>query len=162
MPTGLFIRVQSWKLRAMPEAFIEHFSHMTGPYSLCSQTVARSSWTPVNDATFRMSQDALYIVTSSMLLLSIAHDGPIYSMVSTDRQLLSAGNGEVKAWNWSEIVKKVRMDLLIRFSTSFLPTFFLLLICVCFVFYHRVAKKPGAGGHLMGITLIFPASALLV
>ncbi|XP_061445873.1 THO complex subunit 6 homolog isoform X4 [Rhineura floridana] len=36
----------------------------------------------------------------------VAHDGPIYAMVSTDRQLLSAGNGEVKAWNWSEIVKK--------------------------------------------------------
>uniref|UniRef100_A0A8C7E2C4 THO complex subunit 6 n=1 Tax=Naja naja TaxID=35670 RepID=A0A8C7E2C4_NAJNA len=35
-----------------------------------------------------------------------AHSGAIYAMVSTDRQLLSAGNGEVKAWNWSEIVKK--------------------------------------------------------
>ncbi|KAM6453054.1 THO complex subunit 6 isoform 1-T1 [Liasis olivaceus] len=35
-----------------------------------------------------------------------AHNGAIYAMVSTDRQLLSAGNGEVKAWNWSEIVKK--------------------------------------------------------
>ncbi|XP_075784894.1 THO complex subunit 6 isoform X3 [Pelodiscus sinensis] len=35
-----------------------------------------------------------------------AHDGPVYAMVSTERQLLSAGNGEVKAWNWSDIVKK--------------------------------------------------------
>lgn len=35
-----------------------------------------------------------------------AHEGPVYSMVSTDRQLLSAGDGEVKAWLWAEILKK--------------------------------------------------------
>ncbi|XP_043942610.1 THO complex subunit 6 homolog [Protopterus annectens] len=35
-----------------------------------------------------------------------AHDGPVYSLVSTDRQLISAGNGDVKAWNWNEITKK--------------------------------------------------------
>lgn len=36
-----------------------------------------------------------------------AHDGPVYSMVSTDRHLLSAGDGEVKGWLWAEILKKV-------------------------------------------------------
>ncbi|CAD7691725.1 unnamed protein product [Nyctereutes procyonoides] len=35
-----------------------------------------------------------------------AHDGPVYSMVSTDRHQLSAGDGEVKAWLWAEILKK--------------------------------------------------------
>lgn len=40
--------------------------------------------------------------------LPLAHDGPVYSMVSTDRHLLSAGDGEVKAWLWAEILKKVR------------------------------------------------------
>uniref|UniRef100_A0A8C7CAN8 THO complex subunit 6 n=1 Tax=Neovison vison TaxID=452646 RepID=A0A8C7CAN8_NEOVI len=35
-----------------------------------------------------------------------AHDGPVYSMVSTDRHLLSAGDGEVKSWLWAEILKK--------------------------------------------------------
>ncbi|XP_067171046.1 LOW QUALITY PROTEIN: THO complex subunit 6 homolog [Apteryx mantelli] len=35
-----------------------------------------------------------------------AHDGPVYALVSTDRQLLSASDGEIKAWNWAEIVKK--------------------------------------------------------
>ncbi|XP_027621944.1 THO complex subunit 6 homolog isoform X2 [Tupaia chinensis] len=34
------------------------------------------------------------------------HDGPVYCMVSTDRHLLSAGDGEVKAWLWAEILKK--------------------------------------------------------
>lgn len=42
------------------------------------------------------------------IALHVAHDGPVYSMVSTDRQLLSAGDGEVKAWLWAEILKKVR------------------------------------------------------
>ncbi|KYO39048.1 THO complex subunit 6 homolog [Alligator mississippiensis] len=35
-----------------------------------------------------------------------AHDGPVYALTSTDRQLLSASDGELKAWNWAEIVKK--------------------------------------------------------
>uniref|UniRef100_A0A8C9A5K9 THO complex subunit 6 n=1 Tax=Prolemur simus TaxID=1328070 RepID=A0A8C9A5K9_PROSS len=40
-----------------------------------------------------------------------AHDGPVYSMVSTDRHLLSAGDGEVKAWLWVEVLKKVRSSV---------------------------------------------------
>ncbi|KAM9583685.1 THO complex subunit 6 isoform 1-T1 [Trichechus inunguis] len=40
-----------------------------------------------------------------------AHDGPVYSMVSTDRQLVSAGDGEVKAWLWAEILKKGSKEL---------------------------------------------------
>ena len=47
-------------------------------------------------------------LTHSVLHFSLAHDGPIYSMVSTDRHLLSAGDGEVKAWLWAEMLKKVR------------------------------------------------------
>lgn len=42
------------------------------------------------------------------LRFHLAHDGPVYSMVSTDRHLFSAGDGEVKAWLWAEILKKVR------------------------------------------------------
>lgn len=45
---------------------------------------------------------------AKVLHFSSAHDGPVYSMVSTDRHLLSAGDGEVKAWLWAEILKKVR------------------------------------------------------
>uniref|UniRef100_A0A8C0HE94 THO complex subunit 6 n=1 Tax=Chelonoidis abingdonii TaxID=106734 RepID=A0A8C0HE94_CHEAB len=46
--------------------------------------------------------------TDAALLPSAAHDGPVYAMVSTERQLLSSGKGELRAWNWSDIVKKVR------------------------------------------------------
>ena len=45
---------------------------------------------------------------TQVLHFHLAHDGPVYSMVSTDRHLFSAGDGEVKAWLWVEILKKVR------------------------------------------------------
>lgn len=45
---------------------------------------------------------------TQVLHFRLAHDGPVYSMVSTDRHLFSAGDGEVKAWLWAEILKKVR------------------------------------------------------
>ncbi|XP_072341524.1 THO complex subunit 6 homolog [Scyliorhinus torazame] len=35
-----------------------------------------------------------------------AHDGPVYSLVSTSRQLISSGTGDIKAWNWNELAKK--------------------------------------------------------
>ncbi|XP_006000935.1 THO complex subunit 6 homolog [Latimeria chalumnae] len=43
-----------------------------------------------------------------------AHDGPVYSLVSSDSQLISAGNGEVRAWNWSELVKKSCKEAWVR------------------------------------------------
>lgn len=46
---------------------------------------------------------------TQVLHFRLAHDGPVYSMVSTDRHLFSAGDGEVKAWLWVEILKKVRI-----------------------------------------------------
>lgn len=45
---------------------------------------------------------------TQVLHFHLAHDGPVYSMVSTDRHMFSAGDGEVKAWLWAEILKKVR------------------------------------------------------
>ncbi|KQK84094.1 hypothetical protein AAES_51822 [Amazona aestiva] len=35
-----------------------------------------------------------------------AHPGPVYSLASSERLLLSAGDGEVKAWAWPELGKK--------------------------------------------------------
>uniref|UniRef100_A0A8C2PRQ2 THO complex 6 n=1 Tax=Cyprinus carpio TaxID=7962 RepID=A0A8C2PRQ2_CYPCA len=35
-----------------------------------------------------------------------AHDGPVFSLLSTDTHLLSAGNGEISAWSWAELIKK--------------------------------------------------------
>lgn len=36
-----------------------------------------------------------------------AHEGPIFCLLSTDCHLLSAGNGEISAWSWTELIKKV-------------------------------------------------------
>uniref|UniRef100_A0A4W3GY67 Uncharacterized protein n=1 Tax=Callorhinchus milii TaxID=7868 RepID=A0A4W3GY67_CALMI len=46
-----------------------------------------------------------------------AHSGPVYSLVSTDRQLFSSGTGDVKAWNWNELIKKVKLLCTVRPST---------------------------------------------
>ncbi|KAM9744966.1 LOW QUALITY PROTEIN: THO complex subunit 6 homolog [Menidia menidia] len=35
-----------------------------------------------------------------------AHQGAVFSLLTSDGVLLSAGNGEVSAWNWNELIKK--------------------------------------------------------
>uniref|UniRef100_A0A8V0XDQ5 Uncharacterized protein n=1 Tax=Gallus gallus TaxID=9031 RepID=A0A8V0XDQ5_CHICK len=35
-----------------------------------------------------------------------AHRGPVYALACGERQLLSASDGEVKAWNWADLAKK--------------------------------------------------------
>uniref|UniRef100_A0A8C5CJ48 THO complex 6 n=1 Tax=Gadus morhua TaxID=8049 RepID=A0A8C5CJ48_GADMO len=40
------------------------------------------------------------------ILTFTAHEGPVFSLLSTDSHLLSAGNGEISAWSWAELIKK--------------------------------------------------------
>uniref|UniRef100_A0A8C4PXR7 THO complex 6 n=1 Tax=Eptatretus burgeri TaxID=7764 RepID=A0A8C4PXR7_EPTBU len=40
-----------------------------------------------------------------------AHEGPVYSMVSTDHLLISGGTGIVKAWNWSDLIRKTSKEV---------------------------------------------------
>ncbi|XP_022073355.1 THO complex subunit 6 homolog isoform X1 [Acanthochromis polyacanthus] len=40
------------------------------------------------------------------VLTFTAHEGPVFSLLSTDVHLLSAGNGEISAWSWNELSKK--------------------------------------------------------
>ncbi|KAM4628490.1 THO complex subunit 6 [Discoglossus pictus] len=35
-----------------------------------------------------------------------AHTGPVYTLTTTERHLISAGDNEVKGWNWNDVVKK--------------------------------------------------------
>uniref|UniRef100_A0A4W5P1P1 THO complex 6 n=1 Tax=Hucho hucho TaxID=62062 RepID=A0A4W5P1P1_9TELE len=49
----------------------------------------------------------LYFSRSLVYSLS-AHEGPVFSLFSTDTHLLSAGNGEISAWSWAELIKRVR------------------------------------------------------
>ncbi|XP_058510069.1 THO complex subunit 6 homolog isoform X2 [Solea solea] len=52
-----------------------------------------------------LSPDATALSQKPILTFT-AHEGPVFTLVSTDCQLLSAGNGEVSAWSWSELIKK--------------------------------------------------------
>uniref|UniRef100_A0A8P4G5D7 THO complex subunit 6 homolog n=1 Tax=Dicentrarchus labrax TaxID=13489 RepID=A0A8P4G5D7_DICLA len=45
------------------------------------------------------------------VLTFTAHEGPVFSLLSTDCHLLSAGNGEISAWSWTELIKKVPVTL---------------------------------------------------
>ncbi|KAF6734966.1 THO complex subunit 6-like [Oryzias melastigma] len=40
------------------------------------------------------------------VLAFTAHEGPVFSLLTTDGVLLSAGNGEISAWSWTELSKK--------------------------------------------------------
>ncbi|XP_021239520.1 THO complex subunit 6 homolog [Numida meleagris] len=40
------------------------------------------------------------------LLCFRAHRGPVYALACGERQLLSASDGEVRAWNWADLAKK--------------------------------------------------------
>lgn len=52
-----------------------------------------------------LSPDAT-AVSQKPILTFTAHEGPVFSLLSTDCQLLSAGNGEIRAWSWTELIKK--------------------------------------------------------
>lgn len=40
-----------------------------------------------------------------------AHEGPVFCLLSTDSHLVSAGNGEISSWSWSELIKKVSVAM---------------------------------------------------
>ncbi|KAM9346169.1 THO complex subunit 6 homolog [Symphorus nematophorus] len=52
-----------------------------------------------------LSPDASSLSQKPVLTFT-AHEGPVFSLLSTDCHLLSAGNGEISAWSWSELIKK--------------------------------------------------------
>nr|XP_046270486.1 THO complex subunit 6 homolog isoform X2 [Scatophagus argus] len=52
-----------------------------------------------------LSPDATSLSHKPVLTFT-AHEGPVFSLLSTDCHLLSAGNGEISAWSWTELIKK--------------------------------------------------------
>ncbi|KAK7877318.1 hypothetical protein WMY93_031968 [Mugilogobius chulae] len=45
-------------------------------------------------------------VSRRPVLTFTAHEGPVFSLVSSDVHLFSCGNGEISAWSWSQLLKK--------------------------------------------------------
>uniref|UniRef100_A0A665XB99 Uncharacterized protein n=1 Tax=Echeneis naucrates TaxID=173247 RepID=A0A665XB99_ECHNA len=57
-----------------------------------------------------LSPDATRLSQKPVLTFT-AHEGPIFSLVSSDCHLLSAGNGEISAWSWTELIKKTQLQV---------------------------------------------------
>uniref|UniRef100_A0A7N8WYW1 THO complex 6 n=1 Tax=Mastacembelus armatus TaxID=205130 RepID=A0A7N8WYW1_9TELE len=64
-----------------------------------------------------LSPDATGLSQKPVLTFT-AHEGPVFSLLSADCHLLSAGNGEISAWSWAELIKKVRIRLKDSFTVS--------------------------------------------
>ncbi|MCJ8738933.1 hypothetical protein PDJAM_G00041440 [Pangasius djambal] len=58
-----------------------------------------------SDLSAALSPDATDASQKPVLTFT-AHEGPVFSLLSTDTHLLSAGNGEISAWSWAELSKK--------------------------------------------------------
>ncbi|TWW70492.1 THO complex subunit 6 homolog [Takifugu flavidus] len=52
-----------------------------------------------------LSPDATGLSHKPVLTFT-AHEGPVFCLLSTDTHLVSAGNGEISSWSWSELIKK--------------------------------------------------------
>uniref|UniRef100_A0A3B1IP23 THO complex 6 n=1 Tax=Astyanax mexicanus TaxID=7994 RepID=A0A3B1IP23_ASTMX len=52
-----------------------------------------------------LSPDATDLSQKPILTFT-AHEGPVFTLLSTDTHLLSAGNGEISAWSWVELTKR--------------------------------------------------------
>uniref|UniRef100_A0A8D3BLP3 THO complex subunit 6-like n=1 Tax=Scophthalmus maximus TaxID=52904 RepID=A0A8D3BLP3_SCOMX len=91
-----------------------------GPVELLHMSVFSQSFSPCGRflaAGNNYGQIALFSLSAALspdattrsqkpVLTFTAHDGPVFSLVSADGRLLSAGNGEVSAWSWSDLIKK--------------------------------------------------------
>ncbi|XP_015250377.1 PREDICTED: THO complex subunit 6 homolog [Cyprinodon variegatus] len=91
-----------------------------GPVELLHMTVFSQSFSPCGRflaAGNNYGQVALFSLAAALspdataanqkpVLTFKAHEGPVFSLLSNDGVLLSAGNGEVSAWSWTELIKK--------------------------------------------------------
>lgn len=57
--------------------------------------------------THSLTVSSATMTSERVFLIVSAHDGPVFTLLSTDTHLLSAGNGEISAWSWAELIKKV-------------------------------------------------------
>ncbi|XP_075999061.1 THO complex subunit 6 homolog [Genypterus blacodes] len=91
-----------------------------GPVELLHMSVFSQSFSPCGRflaASNNYGEIALFSLSSALspdatgqsqkpVLTFTAHEGPAFSLLSTDSHLLSAGNGEISCWSWAELIKK--------------------------------------------------------
>uniref|UniRef100_A0A8C2ZN25 THO complex 6 n=1 Tax=Cyclopterus lumpus TaxID=8103 RepID=A0A8C2ZN25_CYCLU len=85
-----------------------HMSVFSQSFSPCGRFLAAGNnygEIAVFSLSAALSPDATALSQKPVLRFP-AHEGPVYSLLSTDCQLLSSGNGEISCWSWSELIKK--------------------------------------------------------
>uniref|UniRef100_A0A8C2ZN13 THO complex 6 n=1 Tax=Cyclopterus lumpus TaxID=8103 RepID=A0A8C2ZN13_CYCLU len=90
-----------------------HMSVFSQSFSPCGRFLAAGNnygEIAVFSLSAALSPDATALSQKPVLRFP-AHEGPVYSLLSTDCQLLSSGNGEISCWSWSELIKKVTSSL---------------------------------------------------
>uniref|UniRef100_A0AAX7V228 THO complex 6 n=1 Tax=Astatotilapia calliptera TaxID=8154 RepID=A0AAX7V228_ASTCA len=90
-----------------------HMSVFSQSFSPCGRFLAAGNnygEIAVFSLSAALSPDATALNQKPVLTFT-AHEGPVFSLLSTDCHLLSAGNGEISAWSWSELTKKVTWNI---------------------------------------------------
>uniref|UniRef100_A0AAQ4PD10 THO complex 6 n=1 Tax=Gasterosteus aculeatus aculeatus TaxID=481459 RepID=A0AAQ4PD10_GASAC len=85
-----------------------HMSVFSQSFSPCGRFLAAGNnygEIAVFSLSAALSPDATAQSQKPVLTFS-AHEGPVFSLLSNDCHLLSAGSGEVSCWSWAELIKK--------------------------------------------------------
>uniref|UniRef100_A0A4W5PC52 THO complex 6 n=1 Tax=Hucho hucho TaxID=62062 RepID=A0A4W5PC52_9TELE len=85
-----------------------HMSVFSQSFSPCGRFLAAGNnygEIAVFSLSSALSPDATELSQTPILTFT-AHEGPVFSLFSTDTHLLSAGNGEISAWSWAELIKR--------------------------------------------------------
>uniref|UniRef100_A0AAR2K8I8 THO complex 6 n=1 Tax=Pygocentrus nattereri TaxID=42514 RepID=A0AAR2K8I8_PYGNA len=86
-----------------------HMSVFSQSFSPCGRFLAAGNnygEIAVFSLSAALSPDATDMSQKPILTFT-AHEGPVFMLLSTDTHLLSAGNGEISAWSWVELTKRV-------------------------------------------------------
>uniref|UniRef100_A0AAR2L1Y8 THO complex 6 n=2 Tax=Pygocentrus nattereri TaxID=42514 RepID=A0AAR2L1Y8_PYGNA len=90
-----------------------HMSVFSQSFSPCGRFLAAGNnygEIAVFSLSAALSPDATDMSQKPILTFT-AHEGPVFMLLSTDTHLLSAGNGEISAWSWVELTKRVGMNM---------------------------------------------------
>ncbi|XP_034045863.1 THO complex subunit 6 homolog [Thalassophryne amazonica] len=85
-----------------------HMSVFSQSFSPCGRFLAASNnygEIAVFSLSLALNPDASGLSQKPVLTFT-AHEGPVFCLLSTNSHLLSAGNGEISAWSWAELIKK--------------------------------------------------------
>ncbi|KAF3845847.1 hypothetical protein F7725_002925 [Dissostichus mawsoni] len=107
-PFAAVIKARSVRVNRMGPVELLHMSVFSQSFSPCGRFLAAGNnygEIAVFSLSAALSPDATALSQKPVLTFT-AHEGPVFSLLSTDCHLLSAGNGEISCWSWSDLTKK--------------------------------------------------------